>query len=240
MQRRVAATMRKAACRVGLDARPYDRSSALKVYRAELLKAVSVVLDVGANTGQWASELRAWGYNGKIISFEPLSEAYARLRAHADKDGRWTVLNLGLGDVSGTKMLFVSRNSQSSSFLEMTDDHAHAAPESQYIGQEVVRVETLDNLKTSIISDEAHVYLKLDVQGFELRILQSASSLFDRLLGVELELSLISLYDDSPSIVDVNTWMRAHGFKLMSIQPAWADTRTGELLQLNGLFTRSS
>ena len=39
-------------------------------------KSVSLVLDVGANVGQWANEIRDSGYKQKIISFEPLSSAF--------------------------------------------------------------------------------------------------------------------------------------------------------------------
>src|SRR5262245_4945741 len=63
---------------------------------------VDLVLDIGANTGQWASELRRAGYRGDIISFEPLSSAHEQLEKNAHNDPRWTVApRVALGSNNG-------------------------------------------------------------------------------------------------------------------------------------------
>jgi predicted RNA methylase len=52
---------------------------------------INLVLDIGANTGQFAQGLRAWDYKGRIVSFEPLTEAHAQLCRNAKKDMNWMV-----------------------------------------------------------------------------------------------------------------------------------------------------
>lgn len=106
-----------------------------------------LVLDVGANTGQYAARLRELGYGGKILSFEPLPDAHAQLLARAAADPLWEVHpRCALGAAAGTGALNVAGNSVSSSLLPMLDLHAAAAPRSIYIGQVETPVTTLDAL----------------------------------------------------------------------------------------------
>jgi FkbM family methyltransferase len=226
--------------RAGLDVRPYRAAVALNLHRQEVLRNVTVALDIGANSGQWGSELRAWGYRGRIISFEPLSAAYRGLARRSAADARWDAYNYALGDRDGTADINVAGNSQSSSILRMQQRHRDALPSSGYVGTETVRVERLDDLKQALgvtISDV--VYLKIDVQGFELVVLQNAQSWFtDKLVGIELELSLVPLYEGGPLMGDVIGWLRGHGYILTSVQSGWDDQKSGEILQMDGLFTR--
>ncbi len=50
---------------------------------------VDLVIDVGANVGQYGTQLRDWGYRGRIMSFEPMRDEYAALSRLAEADGNW-------------------------------------------------------------------------------------------------------------------------------------------------------
>ena len=63
--------------------------------------SINCVLDVGANTGQYATLLRAIGYKGWIISFEPVRATYEVLARTASKDARWRVFPYALGATRG-------------------------------------------------------------------------------------------------------------------------------------------
>src|SRR5690242_19513073 len=92
---------------------------------------INLVLDVGANTGQFGQNLRALGYTGHIVSFEPLSGAHRVLVKTASRDKKWSVpQKVAIGGHSGTVEIHVSANSVSSSVLAMLDAHVAAAPES--------------------------------------------------------------------------------------------------------------
>ena len=98
-------------------------------------RGVSVVLDIGANGGQFARGLRTAGYNDRMISFEPLSEPFATLQASASADPLWDCCRCALGDIDGTVSMHVAGNSgQSSSVLPMLQLHQDAAPYANYVG----------------------------------------------------------------------------------------------------------
>jgi FkbM family methyltransferase len=123
--------------------------------------AITVVLDVGAHTGDYASSLRPFGYKGGIESFEPLARVHAELSSRAAGDSLWTSHRLALGDRPGTLTLHVAGNEVSSSALEMLPRHVQGDRESSYVGSEQVRVRTLEELGLTDASDRA--YLRADV-----------------------------------------------------------------------------
>src|SRR5476649_2571998 len=74
--------------RFDLDVVRYSPEAFLPLRRLAILRQqhVGVVLDVGANAGQYAEKLRSDGWSGRIVSFEPLTRAYADLERLAAKD----------------------------------------------------------------------------------------------------------------------------------------------------------
>jgi FkbM family methyltransferase len=117
------------------------------VYRLDHLNfhlrrlGIRIVLDVGANTGQFAKELRLHGYHETIISFEPLSEAHAKLEVAAHSDPLWKIApRCAVGAKTGSVQINIAANSFSSSLLPMLDSHRDAAPGSRYVGSEQVEM----------------------------------------------------------------------------------------------------
>src|SRR5947209_2919699 len=89
---------------------------------------VSVVFDVGAHIGEFATRLRSIDYQGRIISFEPQAEAFAALCKRAMLDPYWEVLHFALGDREGEQVLNISRNSWSSSLLPILPNILRVEP----------------------------------------------------------------------------------------------------------------
>ena len=152
-----------------LDVRRWTPAGVAAARRLQILRDadVSTVLDVGANRGQFTKELRAGGYAGRIVSFEPLEAAYAALEEAATEDPLWTCHRLALSDAEGEAELHVAGNAVSSSLLDMESRHLEAAPESRYVGVERVRQACLDALVVELGLPADGVYLKVDVQGLE-------------------------------------------------------------------------
>jgi FkbM family methyltransferase len=218
--------------RFGFDLTRFDRGKLIGHHR------INVVFDVGANLGQYAAELRAVGYRGRIVSCEPLADAFRTLAQRAAGDPAWVALNCALGEADGLRAINVAANSQSSSLLEMMPRHAEAAPYATYQGVEEVKVVRLDSIFEQHVSGGDRVFLKLDVQGYERLVLAGAEVSLPRLQGVQLEMSLVPLYRGEASYTDLIAQMTARGFQLMAVEPAFRDPRSGQLLAMDGVFFR--
>jgi FkbM family methyltransferase len=199
---------------------------------------VSVVLDVGASVGEFGSALRAEGYAGRIVSFEPSSAAFGELERRAAGDGAWECRRMAVGDAEGWTDLRVAENGVSSSLLRVTREHLRVAPRARAVRVERVPVARLDTLAPELLRPDDRTFLKLDVQGGELAALRGAEAVLGRLAGIECELSLVELYEGQPVLGHVTEWLGERGFALVALEPALTDPASGELLQLDGLFVR--
>lgn len=201
-------------------------------------RAINTLVDVGANEGQYALAVRAAGYQGTIISVEPLRDAYERLSRRAARDPRWHCLRAAASAHAGTVTVNVARNSVSSSVLPMLASHESAEPQSVYVEREEVRAIIVDDLIASHELDPAHTLLKIDVQGFEPSVLDGASTYLDRLEAVQLELSLVPLYEGQSLMPQLVERMSGHGFELWLIEPGFSAPDSGQLLLCDGVFVR--
>jgi FkbM family methyltransferase len=231
---------------MGMELQPYVRGIPIQPReedrrRVHLLgvRRVDLVLDVGANTGQYALRTRAAGYAGRIVSFEPLRDAYAELDSRAEADPLWECRRHALGSSSGEAEIHVAGNSWSSSLLEIEDRHIASAPGSAYVGTETVSVLTLDEVWGEVAGGARSPYLKLDVQGFELEALRGAERTLPKLAGIEAELSLAPLYEGAPTYREVIDHLEAAGFRLAGLEPEFFDPETAELLQAQAIFVRA-
>jgi len=238
----VAAFGRKILRRLGWDITRLEYSPAEDLVLARLIARVRpvAVLDVGANTGQYAGLVRQCGYDGLIVSFEATHEAHRELSAKASRDTNWVVAPLSaVGSRSGSVEIFVSANSMSSSVLPMKHIHEDAEPNSKYVSKQHVPIDTLDALARPLIPSSGPLYLKIDTQGYEREVLRGASELLPRIEAVQLELSLVQLYEGSPTFTEMVPLLIEMGFELYEMVPGFRDRRSGRLLQVDGFFMRS-
>jgi FkbM family methyltransferase len=201
--------------------------------------AIDLVIDVGANAGQFARELLHIGYEGDVHSIEPLPDAHRQLQHAAATHTRWTVHErLAVGNSQGEVEMIVAGNSLSSSVLPMLERHAQAAPQSRPVGRVRVQQTTLDRLYGETLSAQRSVLLKIDTQGYEPQVLRGAAATLARVRLVQLELSLQPLYEGQQLWLEVMETLRSRGFDIWSLHPEFCDPHSGQLLQVNALFSR--
>jgi len=229
--------------KLGFEVKRYNLNTSQVALMERLLEyhQIELIFDVGANCGQYASFLRDCGYGGKIVSFEPLSSAYSQLLTLSKKDNLWEIApRSALGDQEGEITINIAGNSQSSSVLSMLDSHLQAAPESAYYGSEVVQLRRLDTLAKDYVTEGTKsIFLKIDVQGFEKQVIEGAVQILPLVKGIQIEMSLVPLYDQQILFEDMLEFMRKIGYELYTIIPNFADKQTGRLLQMDGIFFKS-
>jgi len=224
---------------LGYDIVKYKTTHPAHIVLSHLnINDVNTLLDVGANAGQYSYELRKAGFKGRIISFEPVNEAYQRLLENAGKDSNWQTFNLALGDMNGKASINVSRHSPSSSLLPMTGLHKDAAPGSEYLSVEEIEIKTLDSIFHTLGIAGEGIFLKVDTQGYEKKVLDGSINSLSGISGIQLELSAVELYKGEETYYSLCRFLEERNFHLVRIIPGFSNKKTGEMLQFDVIFFR--
>lgn len=199
---------------------------------------VGLLLDVGANVGQTGLAFRAGGYTGRMISFEPIAENFARLAQRAAGDPLWEVQNLALGQEEGPAPIGVSQNRVSSSLLPASDALVEIHAPVRYERQEMVDVVRLDRFLRGSGQADGNIHLKIDTQGFERAVIAGADAVLDRIGTIRMEVAVTEVYTGETTVAPMIGVMEDLGYLLIDAWPAWRHPRTGELLHFDLLFRR--
>jgi FkbM family methyltransferase len=201
---------------------------------------VDTVSDVGANRGQFGDELREGGYRGRILSFEPMSSAFAELQRKASADPAWNAYNLGVGAHDGTLEISIRAKDVYSSFKAnsaLTDEKFSGAKEASREVVEVKRLDTLIARDPSLMTKKS--YLKIDTQGFEQEVVGGAGNRLSSFAAVQMELALRPLYEGQLPFMDMVGMMEGLGFEIAMAKENGFDHDGCRLLELDVVFVRT-
>lgn len=243
MSERLEHLIRRSANRFGIDVHRHRPTDSLHARLAAMLayNGADVLLDVGANVGQFAVAMRHAGYRGRIISFEPLADAHHKLVQASLDDPKWQIApRAAIGSEDGETEINVSANSFSSSILEVLPAHLDAAPDSAYVGKETVPLTRLDTVASELLAANDRPFIKIDTQGFEAEVLDGAAALLERTIGLHFELSFVSLYEGQPLYAEMMERMRSAGFSPWGIWSGIHDPKSGRMLQFDATFFRGT
>ena len=200
---------------------------------------ITEIYDIGANEGQFAKELRYYGYAHKIISFEPLSIEHATLNNNSKSDKNWEVYErVAIGDENKNIEINISKNSVSSSILNIKNEHIDAAPESKFVSKQKVNQVKLNDVFKKISKNLSNSFLKIDTQGYEFQVLKGADQVLSNFKGVLVEVSLAELYEGQKNWIDIIEYLKSLGFKIWSIDRGFTNKKNGKTLQVDLVFFR--
>lgn len=198
----------------------------------------TLVLDVGANTGQYATLLRMLGYEGDIISFEPVSESFQELKAAASSDGRWRVEQIALGNANERRSIHLLPRSDFNSFHQPNRFALDNIKRIEPYGMEEVQVRRLDDVIEMVGEgrDRASIFLKTDTQGHDLAVLEGAGDTLKSVTGIQAEIPVTALYEEVAPLNETLDHYARVGFRAFGFRPiSWAD---GRMLEMDALFER--
>lgn len=210
-------TLRRLARRMGYDVRKIGAGGRPDLDQFLRSRRVDIVLDVGANLGQFGQELRDSGYRGRIVSFEPIASVFAGLKARTDRDRNWEAHQLALGASPGHATIKVSGATVFSSLLDQTALAQRFDQAAVVERHEIVEVARLDDLVARFRS--RNVFLKIDTQGFERQVLDGAPDCLRWIAGVQLELPAVPLYQGVWSLGAAMNHMEELGFVVAQMRP---------------------
>ncbi len=210
-------------------------------------RRINLVFDVGANRGQFGAMLRADGYDGSIVSFEPANEPFQEIMRRKAGDKKWTAHRFALGENSGLIKLNVSKWDTYNSILPLTKSAAEFDLNSGVDHVEEVEIFRVDDVCQLQHSDRA--FLKIDAQGFEKQVLNGASTVLQSALGVQLEIPVVHFYQNVWDLEECISYMRSENFVLAQVKPVnylvqqnkirdWGDSVS--VCELDCVFRRAS
>jgi FkbM family methyltransferase len=204
-----------------------------------IYRPIDLILDIGANEGQFAREMRAKFPHAHIISVEPLPGPFATLASWAKADGNATALNLALGEAEAVLQINVHLDHSTSSsllathaegldtFPEMTRQHSAETP-----------VRRLDDVLAEINRAVGeNTLLKLDVQGFEEMVLRGAPKTLERVGALLTEVCIDPLYEGQAEFFALCRIAREAGLRYAGNYSQYC-AKDGHVIFLDAFFAR--
>ena len=193
-------------------------SLVLRAAREVLRKRPLFVVDVGAQILEWEEHvyqpLLAAGLLCDIVGFDPLADRL-RERAEKERDTRLTLLPFAIGD-GKSHTLHINNDDGTSSLYPLNPaaiQNLEGLERLRTIGTETVTTRRLDD----VLPPRAVDFLKLDIQGFELRALENATETLFRTAVVHCETEFYPLYAGQPLFPQVHSYLASRGFEFIDL-----------------------
>jgi FkbM family methyltransferase len=196
------------------------------------------VLDIGANTGQFASRINEILPNVNIISFEPIKKCYEELLINS-KDLKIKAFNFALGEVEEEQEINISAHSPSSSLLPMADLHKEVFAGTNFVEKEKISIKKLDDIFPEHIL-EGKFMVKIDVQGFEDRVIKGGLETLKKADLILIETSFEELYKDQLLFDGIYQLLVGIGFTFKGNLTQAINKKDGRILYAESLFFNSN
>jgi FkbM family methyltransferase len=198
---------------------------------------ITTVLDVGANTGQFALQIHALLPDAKIYSFEPLTDCYALLRKNMRGIANFESFNVALGNANGKCSIYRNAFSPSSSLLPMQNLLKQAFPQTAHTELEEIEICRLDDMAHTLELD-GNVLIKIDVQGFEDMVIIGGQKVIERAHVIIVETTFEPLYQGQVLFDSIYSMLTSKGFEIRGCEDPLRDPGDTRILQCDSIFIR--
>lgn len=202
-----------------------------------------LIYDIGASEG-WFSKLaleRESVRNSYIIAYEPIREMRKNLESIKGEFNNFSFKNKGIGNKK-EKLVLKENDAITglSSFLNIKEDYKYFAfnLKDTSIQNEIYEseIEKLSDeyCKSDIAQKYKNIALKIDVQGFEMQVLEGARELFEKKLikAVLIELTTVEKYNGATTYEKIMDFMHKNNFVIFDLLPFYREIK-GEFRQDN-------
>ena len=203
--------------------------------------SIDLVIDVGANMGQFGLELRNAGYCGQILSFEPLTECYKHLESITDD--KWRIENYALGDANTTETINISGKTVFSSILNTNEfGQSNFSDSIKVVDKQTITIKRLDDIIHGLVGDldKKKIFIKLDTQGYDNHVILGAKNTLSQAYLLQTEISCKAIYENTPPFYETLKQLSISGFNITGIFPLSRDKTSMELLEFDCLLVRAA
>ena len=203
---------------------------------------IDLVLDIGANRGQFAHRLRKLGYSGEMLSFEPIKNVFKKLSLASTKDDQWHVFHCALGaKTSSTKMSVTAITELASLYPMHTDAQTYYGKGSQISGEEKVNISTVDAVLTERVPNwqKKRIFLKMDTQGYDVEVFNGCKKTLETVAFLSSEISASPMYQTMPNYLDALKVYEDSGFRLTGIYPESRFQNSPLIIDMNAIMVRA-
>ena len=218
-----------------------DQNQNLQTIKLIKQHKIDLILDVGANFGQFGTDMRNMGYLGQIISFEPVNKCYQHLSSIADD--KWQIENFALGDKNSKEEINISNKTIYSSILDVNEiGKSNFSNSIKVVGKQNTLVKKLDDIINELVNNlnKRRIFLKIDTQGYDNRVIRGSLQTLEHVKILQTEISCKGIYMDTPSVSQRLEELLNLGFSITGIFPISRDKNTMEILEFNCLLIRSN
>lgn len=176
---------------------------------------IETIIDIGSNEGQFINGVNEILPGRKFFAFEPIKAMYEKLLENT-KTKNVKAFNMALSDENGSSEINVSKNFESSSLLNRAAILKKAYPESEYVRKETIQVGRLDDM-LSVGDLKGNTLLKIDVQGFEHKVIAGGKKIIDAVAAVIIEFSYEPIYEGQWLFDETYRYFTDNGFKFIGM-----------------------
>ncbi len=219
----------------GLDIRCVKRTE--YNYGWLVKRNIATVLDIGANKGQFAMMIHKILPHATIFSFEPIEKCYNKIVKKMIKVPNFRAFNYALGDTDASMEMHVNDFTPSSSLLQMTGFHVCVFPFTAKEHMEEVRIKRLDTIAQEL-SFNGNLLVKIDVQGYEDKVIEGGQSVISRAKVLIVETSFQTLYVGQPLFEDIYDVLKKMDFRFVGTLEQSRSPLDGSVVQADSIFMK--